>query len=153
MSIAKLASSLDRFRVTAASGGMRIHQDDGIDDELLAHLTAAYEELLQQNAAVDYPAMLTLPLRLFQIEPRALRLMQDAYRFVMADEFQDTSRAQFKLLEHIVHQHRNLAVVGDPKQAVYMWLGADPSMSWNSRGNTPTRACSHWGKTTGPPAS
>jgi DNA helicase-2/ATP-dependent DNA helicase PcrA len=72
--------------------------------------------------------MLTLPLRLFQNEPRALRLMQDAYRFVMADEFQDTSRAQFKLLERIVHQHHNLAVVGDPKQAVYMWMGADPSI-------------------------
>jgi superfamily I DNA/RNA helicase len=51
------------------------------------------------------------------MEPRALRLMQDAYRFVTADEFQDTTRTQFKLLEQIVHHHRNLAVVGDPKQA------------------------------------
>jgi DNA helicase-2/ATP-dependent DNA helicase PcrA len=54
--------------------------------------------------------------------------MQDAYRFVMADEFQDTSRTQFELLAQIVHHHRNLAVVGDPKQAVYMRLGADPSI-------------------------
>lgn len=128
MSVAKLASSLDRFRVTTASGASRIPYEDDIDNELLAALTAAYEELLQRNGAVDYPAMLTLPLRLFHSEPRALRVMQDAYRFVMADEFQDTSRAQFKLLENIVDHHRNLAVVGDPKQAIYMWLGADPSM-------------------------
>jgi DNA helicase II / ATP-dependent DNA helicase PcrA len=128
VSIARLASSLDRFRLASASGGVGFLQEEDIDEELLAPLSAAYEELLQHHGAVDYPAMLTLPLQLFQVEPRALRLMQDAYRFVMADEFQDTTRAQFKLLEHIVDRHRNLAVVGDPKQAVYMWLGADPSM-------------------------
>ena len=72
--------------------------------------------------------MLTLPLHLFQIEPRALALMQAAYRFVMADEFQDTSLTQFKLLDQIVQVHRNLAVVGDPNQAVYIWTGADPDL-------------------------
>jgi ATP-dependent DNA helicase UvrD/PcrA len=128
MSIARLASSLDRFRVTTASDTVRIHREEEIDDELLVPLAAAYEELLLRHGAVDYPAMLTRPLQLFKIETRALRLMQDSYRFVMADEFQDTSRAQFKLLGHIVDRHRNLAVVGDPKQAVYMWLGADPSI-------------------------
>ena len=128
MSIARLASSLDRYRLSASSGLIASHRDEEIDDELLAPLASAYDELLQDHGAVDYPAMLTLPLQLFEIEPRALRLMQDAYRFVMADEFQDTSRTQFKLLEHIVAHHRNLAVVGDPKQAVFMWLGADPSI-------------------------
>ena len=42
MSIAKLSSSLDRFRVTTASGAIRIHQEDDIDDDLLARLTETY---------------------------------------------------------------------------------------------------------------
>ena len=63
-----------------------------IDEELLRQLTEAYEAQLQQRRAVDFPSMLTLPLNLFESEPGALRVVQDAYRFVMADEFQDTVR-------------------------------------------------------------
>jgi DNA helicase II / ATP-dependent DNA helicase PcrA len=72
--------------------------------------------------------MLTLPLRLFASEPRALRLIQDSYRFAMADEFQDTSRPQFGLLRQVVERHRNLAVVGDPAQSIHAWNGADPRL-------------------------
>src|ERR1051326_1120765 len=64
-----------------------ILQDEEVEDELLAPLTAAHEELLRRHGAVDSPVMLTLPLQLFRVEPRARRLMHDAYRFVMADEF------------------------------------------------------------------
>ena len=127
MSISRLAFALDRFRLASRSGPVD-EQDDEIDGELLTSLSAAYEEQLRGQGAVDYPAMLKLPLQLFEMEPRALRLMQDAYRFVTADEFQDTTRTQFKLLEQIVDHHRNLAVVGDPKQAIFMWLGADPTI-------------------------
>src|SRR5205823_2548553 len=115
MSISRLAFALDRFRLASRSGPVG-EQDDEIDGELLTSLSAAYEEQLREQGAVDYPAMLKLPLQLFRMEPRTLRLMQDAYRFVTADEFQDTTRTQFKLLEQIVDHHRNLAVVGDPKQ-------------------------------------
>jgi len=128
MSTSKLALALDQFRLGYSGGRTDLDHDDDIDDQLLGSLRIAYETLLQQHGAVDYPAMLTLPLRLFQSEPRALRLMQDAYRFVMADEFQDTTRTQFELLSRIVEPHRNLAVVGDPKQAIFMWMGADPSI-------------------------
>jgi DNA helicase-2/ATP-dependent DNA helicase PcrA len=141
MSIAKLASALDRYRLTAASGVVTHRDDEEIDDEILAPLRTAYEELLQRHGAIDYPAMLTLPLQLFEIEAHALRLMQDAYRFVMADEFQDTSRTQFKLLEHIVDQHRNLAVVGDPNRQCSRGWGPIRASWWISRGSTPTPAC------------
>lgn len=72
--------------------------------------------------------MLTLPQRLFEAEPRALRVLQDSYRFVLADEFQDTCPIQFRLLRQVVDHHHNLAVVGDPRQTVYTWRGADPSL-------------------------
>ena len=87
MSIAKLAASLDRFRLATSAGTVPIIKEQDIDDERLALLTAAYEDRLQRHGAIDYPVVLTLPLQLFQVEPRARRLMHDAYRFVMADEF------------------------------------------------------------------
>jgi DNA helicase-2/ATP-dependent DNA helicase PcrA len=128
VSITKLALALDRFRLASPTDASAWQYDQVVDTELLASLSAAYEDLLQCRGAVDYPAMLTLPLRLFRVETRALRLMQDAYRFVMADEFQDTSPIQFRLLEQIVQHDRNLAVVGDPKQAIFGWIGADPRL-------------------------
>ena len=53
-------------------------------------------------------AMLSLPLRLFADEPRALHVVQDAYRFVMADEAQDTCHTQFKLLQQVVALDRGV---------------------------------------------
>jgi DNA helicase-2/ATP-dependent DNA helicase PcrA len=128
VSITKLALALDRFRLASRGDASGLHYDQVVETELLASLSTAYEDLLQCRGAVDYPAMLTLPLRLFQTEPRALQLMQDVYRFVMADEFQDTSPIQFRVLEQIVQHDRNLAVVGDPKQAIFGWIGADPRL-------------------------
>ena len=84
-----------------------------------------YEGLLRLRSAIDYPAMLALPLRLFEKRPVALRLYQDAYRYVLVDEFQDVCGAQYELLRRIAHRHRNLVAVGDPRQAVYGWRGAN----------------------------
>jgi len=128
LSLSKLTIALDRFRFGWSDRRVSSDDQDDVDEELLRQLGAAYEAQLLQRGAVDFPSMLTLPLRLFESEPGALRVVQDAYRFVMADEFQDTSDTEFKMLRLVVERHRNLAVVGDPKQAVYAWRGADPSI-------------------------
>ncbi len=91
----------------------------------LEPLLEAYEELLRRRGAVDYPAMLAMPLRLFRARPAALRLYQDSYRHVLSDEFQDVSAAQYALLRRLAERHHNLVVVGDPRQTLYGWRGAD----------------------------
>jgi hypothetical protein len=78
----------------------------------------AYEARLRERGAVDYASMLALPLRLLRAEPPALRVLQDAYRFVMLDEAQDTCHVQNALLRLIVERHHNLMVVGDPQQCL-----------------------------------
>jgi DNA helicase II / ATP-dependent DNA helicase PcrA len=93
-------------------------------DEFRA-LMESYEALLRRRGAVDYPSMLALPLRLFSERPEALRLYQDSYRVVLSDEFQDVSAAQYSLLRGLAQRHRNLMVVGDPRQTLYGWRGAD----------------------------
>jgi DNA helicase-2/ATP-dependent DNA helicase PcrA len=122
-----LADSVERFRMASAEGASWKDRD-GLDQELLRPLSTAYEDLLHRRVAVDYPSMLTMPLRLFERDHQALRMIQDAYRFAVADEFQDTSPAQFRLLQHVVRRHHNLAVVGDPRQSIYQWRAADPAI-------------------------
>ena len=126
--LASLAAAVERFRLVGAETTTPQHDRDGVDEELVRPLSAAYDALLQQRGAIDYTSMLTMPLHLFGVQPEALRVIQDAYRFVLADEFQDTCATQFCLLRQIVERHHNLAVVGDPRQTVYTWRGADPSL-------------------------
>jgi ATP-dependent DNA helicase UvrD/PcrA len=90
----------------------------------LRTLVREYEGLLRQRGAVDYPAMLALPLRLVDAQPSVLRLFQDAYRHVLVDEFQDVCGAQYDLLRRLADRHHNLVVVGDPRQALVRHVGA-----------------------------
>jgi DNA helicase-2/ATP-dependent DNA helicase PcrA len=69
--------------------------------------------------------MLGMPLRLFTARPDVLRVLQDSYRCVVCDEFQDICAVQYELLRQLAARHRHLAVVGDPCQAVFGWRGAD----------------------------
>jgi DNA helicase-2/ATP-dependent DNA helicase PcrA len=89
-------------------------------------LATAYEDRLRCHGALDFVGMLALPLRLFQTQPESLQLLQTSYRCVLADEAQDLTESQWVLLELLAAEHRHLMVVGDPAQAIFSWLGADP---------------------------
>jgi DNA helicase-2/ATP-dependent DNA helicase PcrA len=91
----------------------------------LAPLAAAYEERLRRYGAIDFVAMLSLPLRLFDEHEQALRVLQDAYQYVMADESQDLDPSQWRLVELLGAQHGNLLVAGDDAQCLFQWRGAD----------------------------
>jgi len=119
----ELSARLERHRLAvglpvAASGA-------GPPPDLLVALADAYEALLRRRGAVDYPAMLALPLRLFEARPEALRLLQAAYRHVLVDEYQHVCAAQYALLRRLAARHRNAVVVGDPRQTLYAFRGAD----------------------------
>ncbi len=125
---ASLGLDLDRWRITDLAQQverLRLQDVAYSDDEQLRGLATAYEALLRRRGAVDYAAMLALPLWLFRERPDALRLYQDTYRHVLCDELQDVCAAQYSLLELLTARHRNLVVVGDAAQTLYGWRGAD----------------------------
>jgi len=113
----ELSAQLERLRL----GGKRAAPERGTVQEV----ADAYQEILRHRGAVDYPAMLALPLRLFIEHPSALRLCQDSYRVVLCDEFQDVCASQYAVLRSLAARHHNLIVVGDPQQTLYGWRGAD----------------------------
>src|ERR671932_556237 len=55
-------------------------------------------------------------------------MLQDAYRWVLVDEYQDCCQLQAAILHRLAARHQNVAVVGDPLQSVYGFRGADPQL-------------------------
>ncbi|MBC7290575.1 MAG: UvrD-helicase domain-containing protein [Actinotalea sp.] len=77
---------------------------------------------------IDYDDLLTLlrdALTDPQTGPAAVDRIRSRYRVVMVDEFQDTDRVQWDILRTAFHGHRTLVLIGDPKQAIYAFRGAD----------------------------
>jgi len=85
---------------------------------------AAYQKLLLEHGRVDFGAQISLALRLLREKAYLRRELQDRWRYVLVDEFQDTNHVQFELVKLLAGGHRNLTVVGDDDQSIYRFRGA-----------------------------
>ena len=92
---------------------------------LAEHIRTRYESALRACNAVDFDDLILLTLRLFTEFPDVLEACRAKYRYVMADEYQDTNATQFQLIHALTLKHRNLCVVGDDDQSIYGWRGAE----------------------------
>ena len=90
-----------------------------------AEVYAALGPALKQANAMDFDDLLLHPLQLFREHPDRLAYWQHRFDHVLADEFQDTNSAQYRLVKLLAAPHGNLCVVGDDDQAIYGWRGAD----------------------------
>jgi DNA helicase-2/ATP-dependent DNA helicase PcrA len=90
----------------------------------LARAFGRYQDLLAASGFLDFGDQVALALRLLRESPAARREVQDRFRYVLVDEFQDTNRSQAELVALIAERHRNVTVVGDDDQAIYAFRGA-----------------------------
>lgn len=117
----KLLSIINSWRET----GRRRPQNEADEYEVMAQvLLPKYVKKLEMLGVVDFEGLLLKPLELFQNHPDILEQMRASFKHVMVDEFQDTNRTQFRLVQALVMEHRNIAVVGDDDQSIYGWRGA-----------------------------
>lgn len=99
--------------------------DKFAEDKRLFQLFLEYEAELHRSNAVDFGGLITGVLQLFRNYPEVLNKYQQKFKYVLVDEYQDTNRAQFDLIQKLSEKHRNLCVVGDEDQSIYSWRGAD----------------------------
>jgi superfamily I DNA/RNA helicase len=119
---AAVLALLSRFK----NGGERaaVFADESVR-ALAQHIRSRYETALHACNAVDFDDLILLTLRLFDEHPDVLEACRAKYRYVMADEYQDTNATQFQLVHALTVKHRNFCVVGDDDQSIYGWRGAE----------------------------
>lgn len=94
-----------------------------IENEMYKELYEGYQEGLKLYNAVDFDDLITLPIKLFRENPEILAKYKERYKYIMVDEFQDTSHQQYEFMRLLADN--NIAVVGDDDQSIYSWRGAD----------------------------
>jgi DNA helicase II / ATP-dependent DNA helicase PcrA len=70
---------------------------------------------------------LIVMVKLLKNKPEVLNQLQNRYKFFLVDEFQDTNKIQFELIQMLSSKYSNLCIVGDDDQSIYSWRGAEPS--------------------------
>jgi DNA helicase-2/ATP-dependent DNA helicase PcrA len=92
-------------------------------DDAYRGLYEEYRRSLRIYNAVDFDDLIVMPTEIFELTPDVRRRYRERYRYIMIDEFQDTSLVQYEMMRAIAHE--NVCVVGDDDQSIYSWRGAN----------------------------
>lgn len=90
-----------------------------------ARIYMAYQQLLARYKAVDFDDLLVRGVKMLQNNDEVRDKLQEQFKHVLVDEYQDTNKAQYMLTKILAGKHKNITVVGDAAQAIYSWRGAD----------------------------
>lgn len=94
-------------------------------EEVARRVYARYQALLRASNAFDFDDLLLEVVLAFRRHPELLEKYQRRYRYVLVDEFQDTNAVQYEMVRQFSGGSRNLFVVGDEDQSIYLFRGAD----------------------------
>jgi len=94
-------------------------------EQCAATVFKEYQQRLQKNNAMDFDDLLLKPIELFQKHDGILEKYQYRFRYLLVDEYQDTNRAQYVLINLLAKRFSNICVVGDDAQSIYAFRGAD----------------------------
>ena len=121
-----------RVQAAASAGGDGPGDPDALAAEVdaaarqleLARAYGRYQELLGASGYLDFGDQVSLALRLVRGSAAIRASLQERFRYILVDEFQDTNRAQAELVGLLAEGHRNITVVGDDDQSIYRFRGA-----------------------------
>lgn len=94
-------------------------------EQQVAEIYTDYQKRLKKNQALDFDDLIMTTIHLFKRVPEVLEYYQRKFQYIHVDEYQDTNRAQYTLVNLLADRLKNLCVVGDSDQSIYRWRGAD----------------------------
>lgn len=94
------------------------------DDADLLIISTAYLENLKKDNVVDFSGLLYETVKLLDNNPDLLQKLQKRFQYIQVDEAQDTNYIQFKLIDKLASDHKNVMLIGDLSQSIYRFRGA-----------------------------
>jgi DNA helicase-2/ATP-dependent DNA helicase PcrA len=137
VAVARVGLSLENFtpgrlvhRVSRLKNAMVLadqfaEQAQGWEDKTVAKVYTVYQQVLREQNALDFDDLLVEMALLLGKDAELREHLEDRYRYVLVDEYQDTNHAQYLIARGLALQHENLCVTGDPDQSIYAWRGAN----------------------------
>jgi len=107
--------------------------DENIDEDeknRLIEIAGAYEaynKILLNNNSFDFSDLIFYTVKLLEKRPNILKALQNQFKYILVDEFQDVNWSQYKLVQLLSARNNNLTVVGDDDQSIYAFRGASVS--------------------------
>lgn len=129
------ADALDCYKIAILFSDIKTGRKNWkAETDIYRELYKSYQEGLKLYNAVDFDDLIVLPIRIFREFPDALEKYRARFKYIMVDEFQDTSHQQYEMMRILAkgipegqneQTRANIAVVGDDDQSIYSWRGAD----------------------------
>ncbi len=95
------------------------------DFKKIAEVYARYEKKLKAAGALDFDDLLVNSVKLLQQDSEIRSRLQQKYRYLLIDEYQDTNKPQYLIAKILSQAHKNIFAVGDEDQSIYGWRGAN----------------------------
>lgn len=93
--------------------------------QIAAEIYPRYEKLRKNGRALDFDDLLLEVVRLLDEAPDVRKTLQNIFKHILIDEYQDTNKAQYKIVKLLTNKEQNICAVGDDWQSIYSWRGAD----------------------------
>lgn len=96
--------------------------------ELVSKLYKEYQKKLREHHALDFDDLIMETVLLFSQNEEALSEYQDRFKYILVDEYQDLNKVQYKMVQLLASNHKNICAVGDDDQSIYSFRGADSNL-------------------------
>ncbi len=117
----QISDAKNRLRDSEAYGQMV----GSFFEQTVADVYREYERQIHRMNAMDFDDLLVRAVNVLELFDEVRERYAEGFHHVLVDEYQDTNHAQYRWLQLLSKEHRNLMVVGDPDQSVYQFRGAD----------------------------
>ena len=121
----KILSMISRAKGDAMTRLAYSDAASSFTEEVVAQVWEKYEDILQKEQSLDFDDLLVKMLRMLEDNKTVREQLQQRYKYIHVDEYQDTNKVQFRIAELLAGDAHNICVVGDIDQNIYSWRGAD----------------------------
>ena len=110
--------------------GLTHHEWANVDSggyfmDMVGQVWPLYEKALEKESALDFDDLLLKTNNLLRKFREVREYYQKVWKYIHIDEYQDTNRVQYEIVQSLVGEEKNICVVGDVDQNIYSWRGAD----------------------------